>query len=488
MEADQFDNKAAGPCDLPHCSKRALYKCPRCFILYCSVKCYQAHSTTCVNAFEHDASQCLLGLKPSSEHRRNFNTLLHRLRNDPASHFAQEGLDDTEPFPDADENHDEHDNNNDNNDHSNNDSDDDGNVDGNVAELLTRLMDDLPESGKDALFTALAKGMEMQTSTEQKSKSQAKAAQSPQSTEQPSNRTTAQPKADKQNNTKDAPEDDEQVLDALEQVVQEMEATELTYEQLASRLPPALLRDFETRVQKGETHDLVTAWTPWWTTGKSDQPSSCKPDLPNPADQAICISTARGRASPQLIYHVTEVIIIYCHALRRLNGDWSADALTMADELCTHSSVLSSDSRYDHADGLAKSVFEHVARAVGAPACAMAFQDAISILTASDGVPRALEDCRRLLASAGLEARAQGERLARKRFVRCERKIAFFVAWVLGEASRSFRSIADRLAVFLEDRGSDEVSIARRAVRSIALPETGAKMATAAIDPLPLIR
>jgi len=69
------------PCSVGTCSNTSRYECPRCFVRYCTVKCYQQHSTTCVRAFASDGQDGLRGVKVSDVDWKSSNkTLLKVLR------------------------------------------------------------------------------------------------------------------------------------------------------------------------------------------------------------------------------------------------------------------------------------------------------------------------------------------------------------------------------------------------------------------------
>lgn len=55
------------------------YQCPKCRVLYCALKCYQSHSTACLEAFSQEqVTQHLKSIKSSPAERTKMNKMLHK--------------------------------------------------------------------------------------------------------------------------------------------------------------------------------------------------------------------------------------------------------------------------------------------------------------------------------------------------------------------------------------------------------------------------
>lgn len=445
-------------CGVSKCSNKAIYKCPQCSITYCSVGCYRRHSNKCIQDFNARIKNQLKGLNTSDLEREQFGALLRRLKDDDDGYFFQtdESIGfsthmeskETDVVKDKEVVIKEHVG-------SGKESTED------AASLLTRLMNDLDDTGKGALFTILQKSMALEqiNSLSQNSmknrRSQLRASKNVPRQKHP--------------NVISGESDEEDVNNILEKLTKDFETMDLSYEEILSRLPPALRTDFENRLREGRVDDLVYEWAPWWAPTLNDVGSDIEddtdtktnnpPPLPTKTDLLVPVAAARARGSEVLIRSIVDVLASYCAVMRFTNGDWLGDTMESARKLWATSAVLSEDARHESVEAACASVIaranDHMARPV---------RDAANILAAaSPAVVRALFDSANILREAAL---ALPHGLYRKDVSRKVRKIHFLMAWAFAESSSIYLQTARCVLSFAEaySGNCDDVFIAKQGV------------------------
>lgn len=483
-------------CYVKDCNKNAIYKCPRCELFYCSVACYRCHSKTCVKEFSQQATRQLRGQRVSEEERKRFNMLLHQNRTDSggAPGFFVEQTDTPqvpEPnlsLPSESESESEA------------ESESDG---GDAATLLTSLMDELSDEGKNALFTALHKAM-IGNSDRQEKRPARESSMTSRSTmdnggsnervgitnrgipgEKTKNFRNSTHQAtwmqcDRENCSGEVAENDEDEVDMLQDVFDALDHGFIDYEQALSRLPPTLADDFQSRVRDGRLGDLVKVWQPWWTNSKDDDDdhdestTSKLPEWPNEDLLSVTTESARRIAAHDSVLNgVCNVLASYCFMQRSMNGDWQGDCLTSGRKLWEKSAVLGSDGRPTSIEESVRAVYGAIVSEGRTPIMGLqAVRDVATILGGGrDWVGRSLYDAANVLRAVLDEKECKLHKIVR----RGVKKLHFYTAWALGEDSECFiraaRSVAS-LAVQM-DFAPTETSVAKK-VRFM-LDERGTK-------------
>lgn len=465
------------PCQVVDCKKESRYICPRCNFRYCSASCYGKHSEECVNAFRDEDLQALRGKQVSDVERRRFSAMLRRLRDDEecgpflnscntnANVSSCDTVTKTYTEP---------------NKVKSTLSTDINNVDedADAALLLTQLMETLDNRGKDALFEVLHKSMEnLENITHDRNDSgsgadnkvnvqnDAKKIKKRRRTKRSSKSTSSQ-----------FDQDEDNITDELEDLIEDMELTNMSYEDILQRLPLPLRSDFETRLREGQIQDLVKPWTPWWgaatvnhTVDDHDGAEQMQilPNLPTTADLKIPVSQARAIASQTLIFNVADVVASYCLALRFANGDWTIDASGAARDLWTTSAVLEDDVRHENLQEVYNSVRKRSRNESGY----IALRDCADVFSGtSSAVARALFDAAKIVQAAAAEVEQdRSSRRRSKAILKGHHKLMFFVSWALAESTQNLLDLTRRLLSVLEiDAGNaEEIKVARQATQSI---------------------
>lgn len=484
------------PCCVGDCNKNAIYKCPRCELFYCSVACYRCHSKTCVKEFSQQATRQLRGQRVSEDERKRFNMLLHRNKTDSGEvpDFFVEQTDTPQvPEPNISLSSE-----------SESESESDG---GDAATLLTSLMDELSDEGKNALFTALHKAMIDNSNRQEKRAARGRRSMMSQSTtnyDGPSERVgvanrdlpgektkkfqnsslqTTLMQRDRENCSDKVVENDEDIAETLQDVLDDLDHGLIDCEQALSRLPPTLADDFQSRVRDGRLGDLVKVWQPWWTNGNDendDHDESAIATLPErPNEDLLSVATESARriaAHNSVLNGVCNVLVSYCFMQRSMNGDWRGDCLTSGRKLWENSVVLGSDGRPTSIEESVRAAYgaimsEGQTRIMGL----QAVRDVATILGGGrDWVSRSLYDAANVLRAVIDEKECKLHKIVR----RGVKKLHFYTAWALGEDSECFIRTARSVASLAErmDFAPTETSVARK-VRFM-LDETGMKQAT----------
>lgn len=269
------------------------------------------------------------------------------------------------------------------------------------------------------------------------------------------------------------------VTDELEQLVNDMEVLDLSYEQIIARLPQELVQEFEKRLRDERASRLVVLWQPWWfVSGKSDREQGGvviedgeveegqMPPLPVAADLCVPLEVPRRNASTSVTYNVVEVVVAYCHALRMCNGEWRVQVVDVARRMWETSAVLAHDRRYGTVEGVCEACLEGIVRKDQSNDAAVeALNDAAAVLSGlSEWVARALFESQRIFDEAISQVDAGN---ARKHVKARARKVAYFVSWALCQDSESFVRAAREILSFVGKiaEQQDEVCIAENAVR-----------------------
>lgn len=445
-------------CYVKNCDENAKYRCPRCDIYYCSVTCYQGHSDTCVQAFSRQTDEQLRGQKVSEDERKRFSMLLKQSLNYNKEEIGLFAEHSDVPYHDCDHNAMSP---------QTSESDDE---DEDAATLLTNLMDELSDEGKDALFSVLHKAMTEGSDRAGSRSGRVGVAADEGSEWTTDNTNTTAPTREKSGARKElaqkpnrsqrgkatrrvkAEQDDEDVADVLQDLLDDLEAGEVDYERAVSRLPATMAADFERRVRDGEVGDLVRVWEPWWGGGSDGRggnvgTAGLMPELPREENLPVTHDRAlRIGAHDSILSGVCNVLVAYCFVLRSMNGDWRGDVATSAHRLWATAATLASDRPprgAERAAGCAAGAVDATARGCDAGAGARAVGDAGVILGAGgEWVSRALYDAAGIL-SAVVERKECKMRKVVKHSVR---KLMFYTAWSLHGNDSAFRIAARELA------------------------------------------
>lgn len=483
-------------CGVRGCNSVARYECPRCALHYCNTSCYASHSKLCVQAFAAEASEPWRGRKVSEYERKKFSQIAKRIceagfasgegyeegiyaaENDSGTEDVQEAGEDLRTGRYGDE------------------EGEDGDEDD--ARLLERFMSGLDHGQRQMVFGLLNDGMrevtEVQSEGAFEKRADEKSGETSRSSENSEN--GAEEVLSERANvegTWDGGTDEREkekagnfpiggsTTDRLEQLTDDIEAFDLSYEQIMARLPPELVREFEKRLRDGRAARLLVLWKPWWITSGTENDDKeglviqdwaveegKMPPLPVAADLRVPIEVPRRRASTSVIYNVVEVVVAYCHALRMCNGDWRVQVVDVARRIWETSAVLAGDRRYEGVEEVCEACLkEIVVKDQSNDAAIEALNDAAAVLSGlSEWVARSFFECQRIFDEAAAQVDG-GD--ARKQVKARARKIAYFVSWALCQDSESFLKVArkmlSRIDVIVERR--EEVQIADEAVRIV---------------------
>lgn len=465
-------------CQVVDCEKESRYICPRCNFRYCSASCYGKHSEECVNAFRDEDLQALRGKKVSDVERRRFSSMLRRLREDEecgaflnscsaktnvsSCHTASKKyteLNNVKSTLRTDIN--------------------DIDEDADAALLLTQLMENLDNRGKDALFEVLHKSMEnLESITHDRNDSGPGADNKASNVRNDAKKIKrGRTKRSVKSTSSEFDQDEDNITDELENLIEDMELTDMSFEDILQRLPLSLRNDFETRLREGQIQDLVKPWTPWWGAATvndsvddhNTEQMQILPNLPTTTDLKIPVAQARAIASETLIFNVADVVASYCLALRFANGNWTIDASAAARDLWTTSAVLEDDTRHKNLQDICDSVQKRARNESGHTAlrdCADVFSGT------SSAVARALFDAAKIVQAAAAEVKQhRSSRRRIKAISKGHHKLMFFVSWVLAESTQNLLDLTRRLLSVLEiDAGNaEEITVARQATQ--ALPQ-----------------
>ena len=425
-------------CEIASCDNKARYECPRCSIEYCSVPCYQSHSSICLKAFSADSTKHLRGVYATSEEREKFHAIVERIRNDETLELAS-----PDPLqPKSDKSDEEH--------VQESDEDDDNE---NAGQLLQKLMSDLDEKGKDALFTVLQTAMEhTEGSNITPIELRSVIDDSNQQQEQDKNPSPlCCPRSVQSSEIPDELEDGEgdDIADTLQALVDDMELMDLSAEATFNRLPACLQSDFENALKKGRLRRLVSVWTPWWVS--TDSVDSALPVLPSANTLGVEPQAAVIHAHKDIIFTVADILCAYCHTMRLCNGDWQSDPCYAADRIYEKCVTLRKSAKLG---GIAEV-------GVGETFEVGVLQDLEALLmTGDNAVARALGDVMELYKNA-MKGMPKGER--RRTAKNAVRKLGFVTAWALGQEEKTWTELAREVLKEISRReGLDrEVSIAK---------------------------
>ena len=432
-----MEPKTTKLCEVSSCENTVRYECPRCGIEYCSVPCYQNHSSVCLKAFSTDSTKHLRGVYATSEDREKFNAIVDRIRNDETLELAPPDPIQQKP--------------NETNEEQIQESDDDD--DENAGQLLQKLMSELDEKGKDALFTVLQTAMEHTeginaTPTELRSVINDNNQQQEQD-ENPSS--PRRPRSIQKSDITDEPENNENddIADTLQALVDDMELMDLSAEAMFNRLPAFMQSDFENAIKKGRLRRLVSLWTPWWVS--KDSLDSALPALPHTNTLGVKPHAAVIHAHKDIIFTVADIICAYCCSMRLCNGDWRADPCHAADKIYENSVTLRRGAK----PGSMAEVTVEEKFDVGV------LQDLEALLmTGDNAVVRALGDVMELYKQAMADM-AKGER--RRMAKNAVRKLGFVTAWAIGQEEKTWIALAREVLKEITRReGLDrEVTVAK---------------------------
>ncbi|PXF41511.1 hypothetical protein BWQ96_08767 [Gracilariopsis chorda] len=475
---------ADASCILGDCKKEAPYRCPRCEAYYCSVKCYRAHSETCVNAFAHEANRPLVGVKPTEHQRTRFNKLLNNLRNAP----EWEALDTTDlhAFESSDTGQSEEPS-----------AEDENNS--NEPHVLEELIDSLDEAGRDALFTVLHSAMERACGSESPPNRERGKGEDPDAPNKPQRthtlddsaaktgfairgslqKTEKQGDRRKENTFETRPED---TVTVLEELVEDMEEREVSYDEILSRLPSHIVDEFHEKMKQHNLHETLKPWTPWWCVGhrieeqvtlntecadeQYPEPAALPP-LPKKSDLLVTPEIPQFNASPYVINSVIDVLASICLTLRLHDGDCLSDASHAARTMWNYSSVLSSDARYKTENQACWACVQAISETDDNHLAFSILQDVALVLGGScDWVSRCLFYGQSLLQASLNEV---VDKNSRKIIKRRMRKVGYLVAWSLCQPSSKFGDASRRVDSFVEiEQGRrEELRIARRVVQQV---------------------
>lgn len=275
-------------------------------------------------------------------------------------------------------------------------------------------------------------------------------------------------------NVKNEPED---VADLLEDLVEEMERLDLSYEEALQRLPQHMAREFHEMVRDGRIARFLPVWRPWWLQNASIEQSAdsrsaededapaALPERPRKCDITCPVHLAQRRASNNIVYSVVDVVYAYCLTLRLHNGDCAADPRAAARMLWQSCGVIADDQRYTSMRQTLQACTErgaYVAKSKGAALEATA--DAAAVVGGRrDWVVRALWHVFRIYK----EAEDAMEKARMRREVRRKSmKISFLLSWSFGSSDDVFLEAARQVCSFVaaEQNMHDEIDITRRAL------------------------
>lgn len=468
MIAEPGLGKNSRPCGVSGCTAVSRYECPRCHLPYCTASCYGAHSKACVDAFSRETDLRLKGVKTSEWERRRFNNIVEKIRD--AGFYGGSYEDPVLEDRDQEETVEEI-----------TEKDEEGADEEELPELLEQFMDSLDDDGKKLVFSMISKGMleryEENKREAEETASMAKGAEAP--GEKPRISDVDKDKTDK---PQTSPPD---TAETLEDLVHDMEANDLSYEQILERLPQGMARDIEARLRDGRASRLLKLWCPWWiirskndmieTTGDGDvqQEEGEMPPLPTSDQLLVPVHVPRKGASSFIMYNVIDVLAAYCMSLRLCNGDWASDPSHVARKIWELSPVLSEDRRYmsiDDACGWSVGKILHVDKST--EAAIEALNDVSAVISGrSEWVARALFECQQILEAAREETSPSGRKHLKARI----RKVAYFVSWALCQDTQSFVTASRAVLSYAEaERGRcEEVKIAEQVVRLAKNSEEG---------------
>lgn len=517
-------------CSVEGCQNRAPYLCPKCRSSFCSVVCYPKHSHHCLSAFASESSAPLRNINVSEEQRRRFHNLLLRAHQEEEWDTHQVPCDDNallerNNLPQGPTQVQTATSSSLDNDGeaqssiSQNDDDDD------PASLLQRVITDLDDNAKDALFTVLHKAMQTEFDVRHSSNSantqldtssapshiQQNAANSSYEEHQLAHdasaasraqETVSDPTKTSAHSFRNTPGNKQwshssvqngadvcSTADILEQLVEDIDILNLGPEDILARLPPVLARDFQDRVKNGHTDDLIQLWRPWWEPndcqndsaeqhiGVSDGKRSLEiadlPPLPTPEKLLVDVGAVRERASPAMLFNVIDMILGYCVSCRLCNGDIMSDPPSAARILWEASATVGGDVRYNSIEEVCVKLFSRITKLLGRGVAVAGLIDTAAILGGcSSWVTAALFETERLLNESRLSS---SDKRASRILKGAIRKVAFFVSWALGECSDTFLEAARAVNRFVAREGGrneEMLKMATRLTHSYPLPDS----------------
>lgn len=441
----------------------------------------------CVQEFSKDALRPLRGVQVSDYERKKFNGIAARIRELGFSSgtyedsFNDYGSDEEEKETDALEGG--LGNPQIKSDGRKNEHQDDGEVaQDEVPALLEHFMNEVDDTGKHLIFSTLNAAMEECERNREKSKKTSNPTtidrEAAAGTSAGKSSTPTEPRAAPINRENLAPRG---VTETLEQLAEELKFDNLSYDEIMSRLPEELVRDFEGRLRDGRVSRLVATWKPWWV-GRGGAEDECHrgednavdelvdegqlPPLPNSGQLLVPPHVPKKNASELVLFGVVDVLTAYCLTMRLYNGDWAADAPSASRTFWELSAAVAEDARYQSLQVVCSSCVQRCLR-VGkcGEAAYEALHDVAAVLSgASEWVVRALYECQRMLESALADV---GRSSAKKELRARVRKIAYLVSWGLCQESDTLAGAARGVAAFadLEAGRNEEIRIAARAVR-----------------------
>lgn len=492
--------RAGRVCGVSGCERAARYECPRCALDYCSLECYRAHSEVCVEAFGRDADDSLRGVRASALDAKAVGAVLKReWRVERGVEFGDGkfGLTGEPGLRHWDDNGDEDEGDGEAEDA--NERKGDGKnavVEEGVGVMLGRFMEHMGEEKSAALIQRLTGELERAAAetgddvvSDTESLDEDDSAHSDFGSRlHEEHEEVGEERYHGQGFESGDDEGDELgmdrrqgLVDILEELVEDMDELDLSFEEALARLPKELAEDFQDKVRDGRISRLVPAWSPWWI---SEKPSDSDdgdgdsmgqngtterdrrlPELPRSDNLLVRVEIARKKASPLLMHNVVDVVCAYCLMMRFHNGDWRNDPITAARQLWEGSAVLSSDARPASMSDALTGATLGALRAGGVKGAAIeAVADASAVLGGRrDWTARALLDVQRALEGA---AAITDDRVSRKLIRAGAQKTAFLLAWVMGQPDASFVSASRAAYSHSEHESSvhNQLEIARRAV------------------------
>lgn len=394
-----------GPCRVVDCDKEARYECPRCAVRYCSVACYGLHSERCVREFSEDADEHLRGVKIGEREQKEASGKLRA---------ALERLDEEQPVVQR-------------------------RVDTDGDEFLAGVADFDSEEDGD------------------------------------SDR-DEEHDADGDDDGEDGGrlEGDlggmhrEDIGDVLERLAEEMEDSDMTFDELASRLPKHMVAEFHDMLRDGRIGRFLPLWRPWWIhrrlvsdTIVEDPDVAALPPLPQDGDLS-CPIVATSKAAASILFSVADVVYGYCLMMRLHNGDWEADSKAGTSLLWEVCGALADDVRHESMDGALNRFVEKATRATGSEGAALeAVADSSAVFGGrKDWISRALWDVHRMIAAAGSACKGRDARSLKKRRL----KVGFLLAWCLGADDAVFGNAAREIgsSMLLQSEAKEQLETARR--------------------------
>eukprot|EP00177_Eucheuma_denticulatum_P001744 GFKZ01003134.1.p1 GENE.GFKZ01003134.1~~GFKZ01003134.1.p1 ORF type:complete len:495 (+),score=84.04 GFKZ01003134.1:59-1543(+) len=475
-------SSASPLCGVRGCNTPSRYQCPRCALHYCTSSCYLAHSQHCVNSFTNTIPEPWKRRKVSDYERRRFSNIAHRIchagfaTGDGYEDGILENLDapeekgqDEQDAPVIADQVEEH-------------VDSDASAeDEEDAVLLQRFMDEVGHEEKQLLFGLIHQDMRDQLKHRHAQQRRRPASKSGQKGHRENMSSPSARYVKRKHVTDDAGGERENgtswetETDALEQLAQEMEVTDLTEEQILGRLPVCLVQEFEQRVHRGDVEQMMALWRPWWIVedgggeddAKADWERTGLPPLPVARDLRVPVELPRRRDCVGLIFNVVEVLVGYCHAMRMCNGEWRVDAVDVGRTIGEVSGVLREDARYEAVGEACRAAVRGVVRRDQSRGAAVeALHDAAGVLAGGgEWVTRGLFECERILEGAGRE----GGGREGKEMRRWARKVGYFVSWGLGEGRETFVHSARQVLSCAEEESGrcEEVNVAERVMKTV---------------------